>query len=615
MADILFDSKSELDKLPFGAVPAGTAVRFGLRVAEALETASVSLVVIRDADGLVTEQALSPVWTERGYTRWEGTAAFTETGLYWYHFKAQTAAGTRMVEKTADGADFAAGEPRSWQLTAYDPNYTTPDWIKRGAFYHIFVDRFKKGGNRPVKAGSLAREDWGGVPVYLPDERGEITNSDFFGGDLEGVIEKLPYLQELGISCIYLSPVFEAASNHKYDTADYLKIDPAFGDEALFARLCAEAGRRGIRVICDGVFNHTGSDSVYFNREGNYGAGGAYRDQASPYYEWFNFTEWPDKYDAWWGITTLPQIQKDSVPFREFICGENGVLEKWLALGASGWRLDVADELSEDFLRALRRTVKASNPAALIIGEVWEDASNKVAYGYRRHYFQGAELDGVMNYPLKDAIIAFVRGGGAQALAETVETLCENYPKPALDCLMNGLGTHDTVRILTALGGEHFETREERANAALSPEKLAQAKALLRLASLLQFTLPGIPCVYYGDEAGLEGYEDPFNRRCYPWGQEDVAQIDWYKALLAVRKGAPAFGGGAYRTLTAQDGVLVFSRTLEDSRVTVCVNSGAEDFTLDLSPTDTVLLQCSCVLTENSLRVLGEGCAIIKAGE
>ncbi|MEM5768287.1 MAG: alpha-amylase family glycosyl hydrolase, partial [Bacillota bacterium] len=371
MADILFDSKSELDKLPFGAVPAGTSVRFGLRMAETLEATSLSLVVIRDTDRLVSEQALSPVWTERGYTRWEGSFVFTETGLYWYHFKALTAESARVIEKTSAGASFATGEPRSWQLTAYAPDYTTPDWIKRGAFYHIFVDRFKKGGNRPVRAGALAREDWGGVPVYLPDARGEITNNDFFGGDLDGIIEKLPYLQELGISCIYLSPVFEAASNHKYDTADYLKLDPAFGDEALFARLCAEAGRRGIRVICDGVFNHTGSDSVYFNREGNYGAGGAYRDQASPYYEWYGFTEWPDKYDAWWGITTLPQIKKDSASFREFICGENGVLEKWLAFGASGWRLDVADELSEEFLRALRRTVKAADPEALIIGEVW----------------------------------------------------------------------------------------------------------------------------------------------------------------------------------------------------------------------------------------------------
>ncbi len=613
MADVLFDSKSELDKLPFGAVPAGTSVRFGLRTAEGLDVLSVSLVVLRDEDKLVMEQALSPVWTTRGYTRWEGTFAFRETGLYWYHFKALTTAGEHMIEKTSAGAEFAAGAPRAWQLTVYDPDYTTPDWIKRGAFYHIFVDRFKRGGNRPVRAGAFAQTDWGSVPVYLPDIRGEITNSDFFGGDLEGIIEKLPYLQELGICCIYLSPVFEASSNHKYDTADYLKLDPAFGDEALFAKLCAEAGSRGIRVICDGVFNHTGSDSVYFNREGNYGAGGAYRDQTSPYYEWYSFTEWPEKYDAWWGITTLPQIKKDSAPFREFICGVNGVLEKWLALGASGWRLDVADELSESFLRALRLTVKVSDPDTLIIGEVWEDASNKVAYGHRRHYLQGAELDGVMNYPLKDAIIAFVRSGGAEPLAETVETLCENYPKQSLDCLMNGLGTHDTVRILTALGGEHFETREERACATLSPEKLEQAKELLRLASLLQFTLPGVPCIYYGDEAGLEGYEDPFNRRCYPWGQEDAALIDWYRALLAVRKNCSAFGGGVYRTQTARNGVLIFTRTLEDCCVTVCVNLGEEDFVLGLSPADAVLLHHNCRQTDVGLRVLHEGCAIIEA--
>ena len=371
----------------------------------------------------------------------------------------------------------------------------------------------------------------------------------------------------------------------------------------------------GIRVICDGVFNHTGSDSVYFNRYKNYGEGGAYQTKNSPYYEWYSFSEWPEKYDAWWGIKTLPQIKKNSESFKSFITGKNGILEKWMSLGAFGWRLDVADELSEILLRDLRTAVKYENPDALIIGEVWEDASNKIAYGRRRHYFEGAELDSVMNYPFKDAIIGFVKGGNAENIREIVESVCENYPKPALDCLMNILGTHDTERILTVLGGNSYGTRGEKAVASLSAEERQHAKALLFLATLLQFTLPGVPSIYYGDEAGLEGFEDPFNRRCYPWGAEDKELVEWYTGLLRARKSCAAFAGGAYRTLRADNGVFLFTRIANCTKATIIVNMGTTEEIIELSDTDAVLISKNCEQKESSLRVLREGCAIVETAE
>ncbi len=615
MEEILFNSRSELDKLPFGAITAGTRVNFGIRVLETLEIIELRLIVLCDKDGKINEYTLKHVWTEQAYARFEGNVCLENTGLYWYHFIALTTKNERIIEKTEQGADFTQNEPRSWQLSVYSSDYTTPEWIMGGAFYHIFVDRFCKSGERPVKEGLIYRDDWGGIPHYKPDDKGEIRNNDFFGGNLNGVIEKLPYLQELGICCIYLSPVFEATSNHKYDTANYMKIDPSFGDEETFGKLCVEAEKLGIRIICDGVFNHTGCDSVYFNRYGNYGEGGAYNTKDSPFYEWYAFSEWPDKYDAWWGIKTLPQMLKENESFRNFISGEKGVLHKWMSTGAFGWRLDVADELSENFLRQLRKTVKKENTEALIIGEVWEDASTKVAYGSRRHYFEGAELDSVMNYPFKDAIIEYIKTAKAENICETVESICENYPKPSLDCMMNILGTHDTARILTALSGTEYNTRDERANAKLSETELEHAKTLLRLASVLQFSLPGVPSIYYGDEAGLEGFEDPFNRRCFPWGSEDSELIEWYKSLLKARKACRAFAGGSYRTLRAENGVYSFVRYRSGSKVLTLVNMGSDYVSVELSGTEGVFANWNCEKTKNSLRVLHEGCAVLELAE
>lgn len=595
MGEVYFNSRSELDKLPFGAVVAGAEIRFGLRLADSLTPQQVVLIMREDSSGAELRSPLSLVWQEKGMARFEGSTALRDAGLYWYHFEASLGGETRAIEKgECNKAQLAMGEPQSWQLTVFEPDYTTPDWIRGGVFYHIFVDRFCKCGERPLREGAVLQADWGAVPEYRPDEHGEILNNDFFGGNLDGVSSKLPYLKSLGVSCIYLSPIFEAASNHKYDTGDYSKIDPSFGDEESFSQLCKEAEKLGMRVICDGVFNHTGDDSRYFNRRGRYDSVGAYQSERSPYSDWYCFEQWPDKYAAWWGIKTLPQLNEGNESLRQYLYGEEGILRKWMRLGAFGWRLDVADELSDKTLDTIRAAIKAENSDALIIGEVWEDASSKIAYGSRRRYFWGRQLDSVMNYPFKNAVISFITGGDALALRETVESICENYPKPALDCMMNGLGTHDTPRILTVLGGEKYEARVERATARLSGEALERAKARLYSASILQFTLPGVPCVYYGDEAGIQGYEDPFNRRCFPWGNEDTELTTWYTALSAARKSCPAFAGGEYKTLKAEGGAFVFSRRLGKLCALVAVNLGALPFPVNLPKGARVLIERGC---------------------
>ncbi len=517
---------------------------------------------------------------ERGFSL---RLCFHEVGLYFYHFD-------------IDGCLFHCGMLRKgtfdehgydWQITVFDETYETPAWFKGGVMYQIFPDRFCKGeGEYPLGAGKYLRSDWGGMPSFRANELGKVLNNDFFGGNLNGVREKLGYLEELGVTVIYFNPIFEAFSNHRYDTGDYQKIDPLLGTEEDFDRLVSEAKEHGIRIILDGVFNHTGDNSRYFNKYGAYDSVGAYQSKDSPYYDWYSFQDYPTRYDCWWGIKILPEVNEKSSSYQEFIMGEKGVLRRWLGHGIGGYRLDVADELPDFFLKKLRETVKSQDPDAILIGEVWEDASNKISYDVRREYLQGYELDSVMNYPLKDGIINFIRTGMTYLLRETIAMLLDNYPKQTVDCLMNILGTHDTPRILTVFGGESCNDKETMAQLHLSDEQRQTAKQLLKMAAVLQFTLPGVPCVYYGDEAGMEGYQDPFCRRCFPWDNIDGELHAFYRRLGEIRRGfKDIFAEGEYREIFADTGCLAFVRQHQGKSVAVFVNRSSCKYTLKFEGT------------------------------
>ena len=449
--------------------------------------------------------------------------------------------------------------------------------------YQIFPDRFFKSGDCPVGEHKILRE-WGEMPYFRPNEYGQVLNNDFFGGNFNGIREKLGYLKGLGVTVLYLNPIFEAFSNHRYDTGDYTKVDSLLGTEEDFDALVQEADRQGIKIILDGVFNHTGADSRYFNLYGRYDSLGAYQSTRSPYADWYSFHPFPDEYDCWWGIRTLPAVNERSESYRKFILGEDGIVRRWLRHGIGGYRLDVADELPEFFLKELRKAVKEEAPDAVILGEVWEDASNKVSYGVRREYLQGSELDSVMDYPLKNAIIHFVRTGNTAGLRETLAMLRDNYPAPALNCLMNILGTHDTPRILTALCCEELADKEEMARTFLSDEAKRRGKELLKTAALLQFTLPGVPCVYYGDENGMEGYADPFCRGCYDWEHPDEELRGFYSKLGALRSGvlAEAFRDGEYEEIYADASCLVYMRKAAQSAY-VFVNRSDTEYRITFS--------------------------------
>ena len=545
-----FNSREEKYKVPFGAVPEGTEIILNIEASVSEGLYKPGLLVFRDGSYAGEDFPLELVEKTGTSETWSVTFNPGETGLYWYGFYTSEGSERRDLENEK-------GQSR-WQLTVYDRDFAAPDWFTGGIMYQIFPDRFYRSEDySPVlRPDSKERKDWGGLPERIVLEGGRIPNNDFFCGNLRGITEKLEYLESLGVTCIYLNPVFEAASNHRYDTGDYEKTDPVLGTEEDFRDLCEAALKKGIRIILDGVFSHTGSDSRYFNREGRYPGLGAYQSRESEFYSWYTFDSWPDSYASWWGVDILPEVKEEEPSYLNYITGKGGILEKWLRAGASGWRLDVADELPDAFLDALRSRVKEVRKDGLIIGEVWEDASNKVSYGRRRRYLQGRQLDSVMNYVFKDAVFDLMADGNVRNFGDRIEEVLENYPKPAVDCLMNILGTHDTERALTALG----------------------SKEKLRAAALINYFLPGVPCVFYGDEAGLEGGGDPWCRGCYPWGREDGDLLEYFGLLGKIRvENRKILGTGAFKILLTEAGVLSYKRISEAGEMIVIVNLTSEE--------------------------------------
>lgn len=573
-----FDSRDKRCKEPFGAVAAGTAVHFALQD----ETYyGCELLVRREFAGAEDVCPLPPA--EGGFA-----GSYTAPGngeLCWYGFRLTDGDG-RQVWFGKNGLQDAPEKMARWQLTVYEPT-PVPPWFGEGVTYQIFPDRFRR-VSLPDVSHMVGRRwlhsAWEDEPVYLPEENGEITNRDFFGGSLPGITEKLDYLKSLHVTTLYLNPIFEAASNHRYDTADYRSIDPLLGTEEDFRTLCREAHEREMRVIVDGVFNHTGSNSRYFNAEGYYPELGAAQSRESPYFGWYSFHPWPAQYDAWWGVRTLPAVNEERPDYRDFIFGgEDSVVRRWLRCGADGWRLDVADELPGDFIEGIRAAMDAEKAGAYLLGEVWEDGSNKIAYSRRRRYLLGRETHGLMNYPFRTALLTWLGGGDAAAFRESMETLRENYPPEAFYGAMNFLGTHDTPRILTLLGAAQVPgTKRERAAYRLSPDERTQGTRKLRLAAMLLYTFPGSPTVFYGDEAGMEGFEDPLNRRTFPWGREDERLTAFFRTLGLLRSQRESLRRGDLRYLYAAGGGLVIQRCCGGERTVTALNAGTSPLPVTL---------------------------------
>ena len=570
-----------------GAFSVLSKLRFDVNVSRRLGASGVVLRIARDGQQYGDIPLEIGEYSD-GADNYSVTLALDElcgddaSGLFYYEFLFLRGWNTLFTD-SLNNVDFELSETSEnrFRLLIYREDYKVPAWFGENIIYHIFVDRFAKSAQDfSVRDGAVANNDWyDGVPQYAEVPGGDVANNMFFGGTLDGIVQKLDYLESLGVGTLYLSPIFDSASNHKYDTGDYTKIDEMFGGEAAFDRLVHETKKRGMKIMLDGVFNHTGDDSRYFNRYSNYDDTGAYESMASPYFKWYNFRNYPDEYECWWNVKIMPRLRHDRRECRRYFTAPDGIGARYIKRGVSAWRLDVADELNDDFLDEFRSSVKAaSDGEAIVLGEVWENAADKQAYGIRRRYLQGKQLDSVMNYPLRNGILGFVLHGDGQMLYDILTEIYSSYPRQVCDALMNLLGTHDTERILTVLADADTDimTNAELAEFRLTDEQRNAARKRLMLASVLQYTVYGTPSLYYGDEAGVEGGRDPFCRMPFPWGREDNVLLEHYRKLGELRKNESVYAGGEFEILEFGDGYFAFARFDDKDRIITLLNSEQE---------------------------------------
>ena len=556
----LFNSFDPYFKQPFGAVRAGQTVRLSLCIPEELGYVDPHLVLKKEGKFDV------PVYYRMNFdgqtprqNHFSVEVPLNDPGLYFYYFDLYT--DFRRIVRGPDNCGVISWQDgESWQITVYEQDFETPESIKGKVFYQIFPDRFCEGvENKPMPfADRIYQADKHAEPFWQPNEVGGHLNEDYFGGDLKGIQQKLPYLHKMGVDFIYLNPIFEAHSNHRYNTADYLNVDPLLGTNEDFEALCTAAQKYGIGIVLDGVFSHTGSDSRYFNREGRYGEGGAYRDPNSPYRCWYDFG---------------PQY-KGGYSYVEFITGPGGVIDTWLRRGAAGFRLDVADELPDEFIEKVRAAVKRVGPEKFLLGEVWEDATTKFGFNKRRTYLLGKGLDSVMNYPFKNAVLDFVKGKPAEQAMTEILTICEHYPAPAMDTALNFLSTHDTERALTVIADEPANGRGRawQSGRCVTGDAYEEGLLRLRMAYAIIYTLPGVPCLYYGDEIAMQGYRDPFNRAFFRWDAHEQRLRPVLAQLAQLRHTCEAFRTGQLRVLRAEDGILHYQRVGKVETAEIIVN-------------------------------------------
>lgn len=554
---VMHDSQSIVYRRPFGAVEEGQKVKLSIDI----EKEIVVAIELLQFDGTKVNMGMEKEYLNSGNYRYsieiDTEDALGVLGYYFILIDGYDRVYYGNNDEHLGGiGQIYTYNPVPYQITIYKKS-NLPDWYKEGIIYQIFVDRFCNGNddgsiNNPKK-NSFIYGRWDDTPVYIKDYQGRTIRWDFYGGNIRGIIKKLDYIKSLGVNIINLSPIFKSSSCHKYDAGDYDIIDEMFGTEEDFKELCEKAKSKDIKIILDGVFSYTSSDSRYFNKAGNYDEIGAYQSPNSKYHNWYKFNRYPYGYECWWGIEGRPNINVMHNSYIDFLVNrDDSIIKKWIDLGASGWRLNVTDELPDEFIEIIRDRLDTLDKETVLIGDVWDDASNKISYSKKRRYLYGKEIQSVTNYPLRESLINFTRGYiKSDKLKKKVMSLYENYPREVFLGNINLIGTSDTERILTVLDGNI---------------------RCLKIIVALQFTIPGVPLIYYGDETGVTGGKDPDNRKSYPWENEDVDLIGFYKRIAQIRNGQDALKKGDFNIFDTEEDIFAFERVDENERIVVVVN-------------------------------------------
>lgn len=572
---IYHDSHDIFYRDPFGAVPTNHRIRLRLKIeSEKFPDSVIICQWIKDKE--IRSNMKLAESLNNGFIYSVDIITDQFPHIFTYYFIITSGLNVIYYGDNHDGfggfGSVSHNPPRGYQVTVYSPKAVTPAWFKDAVMYQIYVDRFYNGNPdgrvQNPKKNSFIHACWDDTPIYIRNADGRVIRWTFFGGNLLGVIKKLSYLKELGVDVIYFNPIFESSSNHKYDTGDYTKVDPMYGDNDLFKELCSKAREMGINIILDGVFSHTGSDSIYFNKKGTYPQIGACQSKNSPYYKWFRFIRYPDKYECWWDIDDLPNVNEMDKSYLDFIIhNRDSVVNYWMGLGVKGWRLDVADELPDEFIKIFKDAIRKQDSESILIGEVWEDASNKISYGEAREYFLGEGLDSVTNYPFRNVLIDFfLNKVDAQYMNRVLMSLYENYPPHYFYSTVNLIGSHDVARIMTVLTEIPFDRavyEGSKPKIELTPAAKEICISRLKLITLFQMTFPGVPCIYYGDETGLEGHDDPYNRSTYPWGMENQEILSWYRKIIALREKYDALRTGEWIPIYAVGDVYGYIRRIQ----------------------------------------------------
>ena len=582
----IYDSLDKNFKTPTGPLHYGEVLTLRINLPKTLNPENVQFIIYEL--GNPTNLCVFPMELE-DTTENSDVSCFKvevfeiDINIYLYYFSFTSYGNRKFVKIRHDSWEaYISEQPivQDWQLTVYSPVKVHPK-MSKGIMYQIFPDRFAKSDKYSYLPQNRIVRNWGELPYY----EDHTISKDFFGGNLEGIIEKLPYLKKLGVTTLYLTPIWESAENHRYATSNYEEVDPLLGNSKDLERLIEKVHSYGMIIILDVVINHTGSDSIYFNKNGNYPSLGAYQSNDSPYRDWYYFFGNDGKiYKSWWGYDTLPEVNQDSHGYIDyFFNNSHGLIPHWRSIGIDGFRLDVADELTNATLKRIYSSSITDYPSTepfIILGEVWDNASNKWNYGYRMEYLLGSELTSVMNYPVKNALLAYVRYGGndlAYNLKRTfLSVFVEDYPKEIVHTLMNFLSSHDTIRAITQLSGDISDTFDKHwwaEHDTLSKEQYLLGRKRLMLCFLILYLLPGIPSIFYGDEVGLAGQKDPFCRKCFPWNRIDKKLLKFMRCLAKLRNKFSEFLSIADFNICEVDQTkLIFFRYSKDKILFVFVN-------------------------------------------